>query len=178
MSVPSGERNEASTEFIFNARKLQIYTMQKTKGWPTRWRQDISSPLVQDARYVYQEVKAGNKIWPSNAHEAQMRRDHFLNAQGRLDNMIAQIEIACEVVYLGDANLTDEERTRKRKKMMRVVQEWSAMAAKEISLLTELMKSDRKRFRFDRPQAVAVLAELITSYLDRFGWINAQKEQV
>ena len=151
MSVPSGDRNESTVEFIYNARRLQIYTMQRTKDWPTRWRYDLSSPLVQDARYVYQEVKAGNKIWPTNAHETQVRRDHFLNAQGRLDSMIGQIEIACELMEVKDKTL----------------HEWSAMAAKEISLLTEVMKSDRKRFRFEDRYEAAMLSEAILSYLKR-----------
>lgn len=172
MSVPSGERNESTVEFIYNARRLQIYTMKMTKSWPTRWRYDVSSPLVQDARYIFQEVKAGNKIWPANEHEAQMRRDHFMNAQGRLDSMISQIEIACEFIDAERQQHANSEKKQARD-MKRAMAEWSAIAAKEISLLTELMKSDRKRFRFDRPQAILVLAELITSYLVRFGWIQS-----
>ncbi|MBQ3301921.1 MAG: hypothetical protein IJH04_07255 [Eggerthellaceae bacterium] len=174
MSVPSGERNESTVEFIYNARRLQIYTMRMTKSWPTRWRYDVSSPLVQDARYIFQEIKAGNKIWPANEHEAQLRRDHFMNAQGRLDSMISQIEIACEFI---DAERRQNKNSEKpARDMKKAMAEWSAIAAKEISLLTELMKSDRKRFRFDRPQAILVLAELITSYLVRFGWIQAQED--
>ena len=133
MSVPSGKRNLSKMEFLYNARRLQIYTMQRTKDWPTRWRYDVSSPLVQDARYVYTELKAGNNIsYPRDAHEAQMRRDHFLNARGRLDGMIAQIEIACELLNVSE----------------KFLREWSAMAAQEISLINGVLESDRKRFRF------------------------------
>lgn len=130
MSVPSGERNTATTEFLKNARDLQLYTMRRVKDWPTRWRYDVASPLVQDARYVMTELKAGNKIWPTNPHEAQLRRDHFLHAQGRLDGMITQIEIACELIEVSE----------------KTMREWSAMAAYEITLITQLMKKDRKRF--------------------------------
>jgi len=131
LSVATGNRNESTAEFLYNARQLQIYTMQRTKNWPTRWRYDVSSPLCQDARYVYMELKAGNNIWPKDAHEAQMRRDHFLNARGRLDGMIAQIEVACELMEVSD----------------KVLREWSAMAAREITLINGVMESDRKRFR-------------------------------
>ena len=88
--------------------------------------------------------------------------------------MISQIEIACEFI---DAERRQNKNSEKpARDMKKAMAEWSAIAAKEISLLTELMKSDRKRFRFDRPQAILVLAELITSYLVRFGWIQAQED--
>ncbi len=133
MSVPTGKRNTSTMEFLANARARQLFTLRHTKSWPTRWRQDVSSPLCQDARYIYIELKAGNNIsYPKNAHEAQMRRDHFLNARGRLDGMIAQIEVACELLEVND----------------KVRHSWSALAAQEIALINGVLDSDSKRFRF------------------------------
>lgn len=132
MSVPTGQRNESTMMFLANARELVLYTLQKTKKWPQRWRHDVASPLVADARYIYTEVKRGNNIWPTNAYEAQMRRAHFLNARGAADGMVGNIEVACELVQKGD----------------KVLHEWSALAANEIKYINGVLEKDKTRFRF------------------------------
>ena len=132
MSVPKGERNTSTMEFLATARNLQIFTLRKTKKFPTRWRADISTPLVLDTRYVYQCLKMGNNRWPTNAHEAQIRRDYFLQARGRLDSFIAQLKIACEVCEVNE----------------KVLREWSMLAAEEIKLINGVIESDRRRFKF------------------------------
>ena len=133
MSVPKGLRNISTMQFLKTARDLEIFTLQKTKGFPTRWRVDLASPLVADTRFVYERLKMANNLWPTNSHEAQIRRDYLLQARGRLDSFIAQLEIACEVCDIGE----------------KVLRSWSAMAAEEIKLIGGVLESDRKRFRFD-----------------------------
>lgn len=132
MSVPTGKRNVSSMEFLMNARQLELFTLQHTKKWPQRWRFELSAPLIADARYIYEELKEGNNIWPSNSHEAQTRKDHFLNARGRADSMIAQIEIACEFLEVNP----------------KVLQSWSSLIATEITLINGIIDSDKKRYKF------------------------------
>ena len=132
MSVPKGKRSTSTMEFLMNARNLEIFTLRKTKGFPTRWRADISTPLVLETRFVYERLKMANNLWPTNAHEAQLRRDYLMQARGKLDSFIAQLEIACEVCEVND----------------KVLQQWSMMAADEIRLISGVIDSDRRRFKF------------------------------
>ena len=81
-------------EFLYNARKLEIYSMQKCIGFPKRYTFYISQPLANATVRVYEAVKKGNSVHPLNQHEVQVRRDFFINAYAELQSIVSQLEVA------------------------------------------------------------------------------------
>lgn len=131
MSVPTGERGVAVTEFLHTARQIQIDTMRMCTGFPKRYQFYVSVPLVETARAVHTHAKRGNSIRPTNQHEVQLRRDHFLESVAALHEFVSQVEVADEMFPV------NKERMRG---LMGLVKN-------ELQLLNGVMSSDRKRYR-------------------------------
>lgn len=131
MSVIRSKRSESDMEFLYNARRLQIYSIQKCVGFPKRYTFYVSQPLANAATRVYEFVKKGNSVYPLNQHEVQIRRDFFINAHAELQSMISQLEVAQELFGV-------ETDTMKN---------WMEMVEKEIRLVKAVMKSDRARYK-------------------------------
>ena len=132
MSVIRSKRGVSDAEFLATARKLQIFTIQKcVNAIPKRYTFFIATPLADCARRVYENVKRGNSINPVNAHEVQLRRDWFLQANAELYNLVGQIEVAHEMLQFDPA----------------IMKEWSGLISTEIKLVKGILKSDRERYK-------------------------------
>lgn len=130
MSVPKSRRGESEMEFIYNARQLQLYTIRKCVSFPKRYTFYVSQPLVNDSKRIHDDVKMANSIFPSNAHEAQIRRDYLLRAHAELHSMISQLEVARELIGIDG----------------RVMSYWMNLISSEIRLVQAVIRRDRERF--------------------------------
>ena len=131
MSVIRSARSVSEVQFLHTARELQIYTVQKCVGFPKRYTFYVSQPLAAVATRIYEDVKRGNSIYPANQHEAQLRRDYFLQALAELQNLISQVEVAYEL-FRFDAN---------------IMEHWMELVDTEMKLVKALLKSDKSRYK-------------------------------
>ena len=118
-------------EFVHTARQLQIYTIQKCVGFPKRYTFFIAQPISNSATRVHEYVKMANSIYPTNAHEVQMRRDYLLRANAELNSLVSQVEVAHELFGL-EAN---------------VMKFWMDLVEKEIRLVKGTLKKDKERYK-------------------------------
>ena len=131
LSVIKSKRDESEMEFLYNARLLQIHTIKKCVGFPKRYTFYVSIPIARLAIQIHGHVKRANSIYPVNQHEVQMRRDHMIEANAMLQDLISQIEIANELFGIeGDA-----------------MRHWLDIVEKEIRLVKGAMKKDRERYK-------------------------------
>lgn len=130
MAVPKSRRGESEMEFVYTARQLELYTIRKCVGFPKRYTFYLSQPLANDAKRIHDCVKMADSIFPTNAHEAQLRKDQLLLAEAGLNAMISQIEIARELIGIDG----------------RIMGYWMDLIARELRLVHAVMKSDRERF--------------------------------
>ena len=131
MSVIKSKRTQSEMQFIYTARELQIYSIQKCVGFPKRYTFYVSQPIANAATRIHEYVKMANSIYPLNAHEVQMRRDYLLRANAELNSLVSQIEVAGELFGL-DPN---------------IVKHWMDLVDQEIRLVKGMMKKDRERYR-------------------------------
>ena len=131
LSVIRSARSTSEAQFLATARELQIYTIQKCVNFPKRYTFYVNQTLAAIATQVYEDVKRGNSIYPANQHEAQLRRDYFLNAGAELQNLVSQIEVAYEL-FRFEAG---------------VMVHWMELVDSEIKLLKALLKSDKSRYK-------------------------------
>lgn len=131
MSVIKSKRGESEMEFIYNARQLQIYTLQKCVSFPKRYTFYVSQPIADSATKVHRYVKCANSIYPLNQHEAQMRRDYLVRANAELNSLVSQIEVACELFGIESNKL----------------HYWMSYVETEIRLVKAVMKKDRERYK-------------------------------
>ena len=93
MTVIRSKRAESEMEFVHTARQLQIYTLQKCVGFPKRYTFFIAQPISNSATRVHEYVKMANSVYPTNAHEVQMRRDYLLRANAELNSLVSQVKL-------------------------------------------------------------------------------------
>ena len=88
--------------------------------------------LIADlAAQVAEHSVEANEIYPLNAHEAQMRRDHILSARGKLATLTT------EIAELRKCDLINEK----------VCLQWSKLIDDECRLLAGALKKDRERYK-------------------------------
>ena len=82
MSVYKSKRGTSAMQFIETARQLEAHTFACCIKAPKRYSFFLTSRIMELASEVHDHVRAANNIWPTNQHEAQLRRFVF-DAQKR-----------------------------------------------------------------------------------------------
>ena len=77
-------------------------------------------------------MKKGNSIFPSNADDAKLRREHFIRAGAELQNLISQINVAYDMFPVSD----------------KIMKQWMELIQKEIALIKNVIKKDKERYKF------------------------------
>ena len=131
MSVVRSKRNNSSVEFIHTARELQIYSIQKCVGFPKRYTFYVSQHIADSATRIHEYVKMANSVFPTNQHEAQIRRDYLIRANAELYSLVSQIEVAEQLFGI------ESEKIR----------HWMDIVDREINLVKAVMRSDKERYK-------------------------------
>lgn len=79
MAVYKALRGESKVQFVETARLLAVHTRKYCLKMPKRYTFFGVQDLCALADRVYNEVKMANSIYPTNQHEAQLRRDHLID---------------------------------------------------------------------------------------------------
>ena len=77
MAVYKSKRGESSVQFIETARQLEAHTLACCMKAPKRYSFLLTQRIMDTASEVHDHVRAANNIWPTNRHEAQLRRDEL-----------------------------------------------------------------------------------------------------
>lgn len=131
MSVIKSKRAESEMEFLYNARELEIFTLRKCTSFPKSFMFLKTKQIAELAVSIHSNVKQANSIYPINQHEVQMRRDHLINAEAELNDLVGAIEVAQELFGIN----------------MSVMKSWTALIDKEIRLVKAVKKKDRERYK-------------------------------
>lgn len=131
MSVIKSKRSVSGVQFLDTARELQMFTMRTCVKFPKRYTFFITNSIVQCAVNIHGFVKKGNSIFPSNAHDVQLRHEQFVMANAELQNLISQIGIAYDTFPIVD----------------KTIKQWMELIEKEISLIKNVIKKDKERFK-------------------------------
>lgn len=125
-------------QFLETARELEIYTIKQCAKFPKRFMFLITKDLVALAKAVYNNAKAANSVFPTNAAEVQTRRDYIIAANCNLQCLISQLDIAREFVKETDGN---------KPLKSTIWQTWADLITAEAKLLANLKTSDAKRYK-------------------------------
>ncbi len=131
MSVIKSKRGPSSAQFLETAQQIQIYTLRQCVKFPKRYTILFTQNLTTTATNACSLVKKGNSIFPGNQHEAQLRRDCFMQAYAELQALISQITTAYDMFPIPENAIT----------------EWMRLIREELVLLKALMKSDKQRYK-------------------------------
>ena len=83
-------------QFVDTAKKLEAFTLSCCMKAPKRYTFFLTSRIMQLASAVHEHAAAANNIWPTNRHEAQMRRDELTRANIALQNLDPKLQLLYE----------------------------------------------------------------------------------
>ena len=109
---------------------------------PKRYTFFLTSRIMQLASDVHEHAAAANNIWPTNRHEAQLRRDELMRANNALQNISPKLQL------LYDSILQNPEGYGWIHKAM---QRWGDLICEEAKLIAAVKKNDRQRYK-DLPE--------------------------
>lgn len=130
MSVPMSERHESKVQFLDNAIKLRVYTIQQCKKMYKKDKKFCGDKLDNFTSIVLTEVKSANSIYPVNRYEAQLRRNCWIKAYNALQSFLSELTVLLTV----------------QPEMIKAGREWAKIITDEMALIKGIMKSDRKRY--------------------------------
>lgn len=133
MPVLKSQRSESSIKFLDNAYDLEVHTIKCAMKLPKRMTFFVSTDLVGLAASVHHHCKAANSIYPTNAHEAQMRRDHFIEANAALQGLISKVSLLHEFEHGISVH---------------AIERWTDLMLDQARLISGAKKSDSERFKF------------------------------
>lgn len=136
MAVYKALRGESNMQFVETARQLAVYTRKYCLKMPKRYTFFGVQELCRLADAVYNEVKMANSIYPTNAHEAQLRRDHLTEANTTLQALVGQLGIMTELLKQSPP-----------KWLNHALEEWSTLILDEARLISGVKKSDKERYK-------------------------------
>lgn len=133
MSVYKSKRGESSVQFIETARQLEAHTFACCMKAPKRYERFLTGRIMELSSEVHDRVRAANNIWPTNRHEAQLRRDELMRANNALQNLSPKLQL------LYDSILQNPEGYGWIHKAM---QRWGDLICEEAKLIAAVKKND------------------------------------
>lgn len=118
-------------QFVDTASKLHIYTVKQCVKFPKRYTFYVSQNISDTASEILKCVKSANSIYPTNAHEVQVRRDYFLRAYAETQSLVSLINDAKEMFDISGSAMTG----------------WMELIQAELNLLKGILKTDKRRYK-------------------------------
>ena len=138
MSVPKFMRGESNVQFIETARRLELHAFSVVTKAPKRYGPYLLYPIMHLCSTVHDEVRAANNIYPTNKHEAQMRRDCLTRANIALQNLSPKLALLYDAIL---------QKPEKYPWIDHAIQEFGEYIVDEAKLISSVKKSDRKRYK-------------------------------
>lgn len=143
MSVYKSKRGKSSVQFVESARKLEEHTLEQCLKVPKRYTFLLTQRIMGLASTVYEEVVAANSIYPTNQHEAQLRRDHLTAANAALQALDRQLGLLAGVLWKNPENF---------KGFDHAFTVWGDLINEEAKLISGIKRADRARYK-DLPES-------------------------
>lgn len=134
--APQGLRNV----LIISATPYQWkhITLEQCLKVPKRYTFYLTQKIMDHASAVYDEVTMANSIFPINQHEAQLRRDHLIAANAKLQALDRQLGLLAAVLWKNPENF---------KGFDNAFTVWGELIIEEAKLISGIRRSDRARYK-------------------------------
>ena len=125
--------------------KLYKKTVDACLKMPKRYTYLILQDVIQLAGRVMDNTKAANSVFPTNQHEAQIRRDHWIHARADLEALSSRIDRFLEIPET--LRYKDEISGRTKGITESELEEIADLIIQERGLITKALESDKERFK-------------------------------
>lgn len=151
MSVLQARRNESKAEYINTANKLYVATINFLSRLSARYSRLMAETVSKLASEVVINCEKANNIFPSDETRKQLRERHLLEARASLMALDLQLYHVYSIMITNPegcfttASGSPVSPSEASKKLDRMAQTVGELIDAENALLTNLLKSDKKR---------------------------------
>lgn len=154
MSVFANARGESGIEYCDLAWKIYDHTMTSCTRFPKRWDRYILLDIVKEAKKVQEYCVGANSIYPTNQHEAQLRRDFLILANCALQDLNTLLGHLARKIDA--ARKLDQENPKAARelpmklteeKTEAMLQKWGELIAEEAKKISAVKKSNAEQFK-------------------------------
>lgn len=151
MSVLKAKRSESKAEYINTANNIYIETLQFLSRLSARYSRLLADDVIRLAAEVLNNAEKANNIFPSDETRKQLREAHLLEARASLMALDVKLAHCYNVMMLNPqgcfttANGKNIPAADAVKKLEFMAQSLGEKIDKENTLLTNVLKSDKKR---------------------------------
>lgn len=151
MSVLKARRSESKAEFVNAANKIYILTINFLSRLSARYSRLIADSVSNLASSVLDHCEQANSIYPSDNIRKELREKHLLEARASLMALDVHLSHCYELMMANPAGCftTSSGKTVASadaiKKLDHMAQELGALIDDENTLITNVLKSDKKR---------------------------------
>ena len=147
MSAPKSILAEMRQPFapVDKTKVLYKKTLDACLKMPKRYTYLVLQDVIHLAGLVMDNAKAANSIRPRNQHEAQIRRDYWLNARANLQALSSRIDRFLEIPET--LRYKDEISGRSKGITVSELCEIADLINEEMGLLTSTLENELQRYK-------------------------------
>lgn len=153
MSVLKNKRKESSIEFVYNAYKIYIQTIEFISRLSARYSRIMASDISHTAFEVLRNCESASSIVLTNKSTLKKREDYLLNAKAALSSLDVSLSICYEILVqnpscvLTNKSGKDLSAHDANKKLENMTQSLGELIDKELELIPKVIKMDKERIK-------------------------------
>ena len=150
MSVLKSNRSESKAEFINTANEIYTRTITFLTRLSARYSRLLAADVARLASEVGDNAEKANSIFPSDSVRRELRERHLLEARASLMALDVKLSLCYQIMILNPAGCFETssgkavEKSDALKRLDKMAQALGDLIDKENTLLTGVLKSDKK----------------------------------
>ena len=151
MSVLKSHRSESKAEYVNTANKIYVQTINFLSRLSARYSRLVAGSVSSLAADVADNAEKANSIYPSDDIRKSLREQHLLEARAALMALDSNLGHCYDLMMLNPSGCFTDGKgktvpsTEAIKKLDNMSQELGDLIDTENGLLTNVLKSDKKR---------------------------------
>lgn len=130
---------------VDTAKKLYKKVLDMCLKMPKRYTYLLLTDVIHCAADVKRNTKGANSVFPTNQHEAQIRRDYWIHARAALQGLSSFID---DFLDMPDTlQYHDPASDRTKGVTLHELEEIADLINSEMGLITKALEDEQRRFR-------------------------------
>lgn len=130
---------------VDTAKKLYKKVLDMCLKMPKRYTYLLLTDVIHCAADVKRNTKGANSVFPTNQHEAQIRRDYWIHARAALQGLSSFIDDFLDIP--DTLQYHDPASDRTKGVTIHELEEIADLINSEMGLITKALEDEQRRFR-------------------------------
>lgn len=153
MSVLKNKRNESHIEYLNDAYKIYVLTIEFISRLSSRYSRIMAADISSAAFEVLKFTESANAIYPSSESKVNLREELLLKAKGSLQSLDVSLSVCYDILMRNPEGAfrsnsgNDIPAADARRKLDNMAQSLGELIDTELKLITKVIKSDKERIK-------------------------------